>query len=536
MSDIPKRRWRSRAVRVLDAQTHPVRDKIKDALVALSLANLCFGNAWHCLLDDATPGYYFKHAITASHLIALTANIALFALLFWCGALLVRRSSDWRVHFVGDIALCATLLVPFEFLRLHMVHRSYLLRLLPLLKHPWMIYIVIAVAFAAVLRWHRLTARLAKIIVAFCFPLAVVTLTKAGLMFLSVERAPLVEALPSAPPMFKPVPPRRVVWIIFDEMDQRVAFRQRPPGLQLPELDRLRRESFAAINAYPPSFCTRISMPALITGRLVDDTRTAGRDELILSLANGQEIGWSRLPNVFSRARELGFNTALVGWHHPYSRILGAALNYSDWYPNPSFSRTRAPTFWGSMSLQIRSMFPIFLTDFVDLYRFGLESSRPLVADPRYGLVLLHLFPPHAPAIYRRDTGQLTLCGTRQATGYLDNLALADRTLGELRRAMEASGVWSNTWVLISADHWWREARRLDGKLDHRIPFILKPVGASASQVYSSPFCTIITHDLLLAILCGDIHDAQELPSWMDQHKTAPPADYTDQVEDDISL
>ena len=101
---------------------------------------------------------------------------------------------------------------------------------------------------------------------------------------------------------------------------------------------------------------------------------------------------------------------------------------------------------------------------------------------------------------------------------------------------MESAGVWTNTWVLISADHWWREARLLDEKMDHRIPFILKPAGASAGQVYPSPFCTIITHDLLLAILRGDIRDVQELPSWMDRHKTAPPAGYTDQEEDDISL
>ena len=525
-------------MRVLDERTHPVRDMIKDALVALSLANLCFGNAWYYLLvlDETTHGYYSKYAISASHLIALVANIALFALLLWYGALLVRRSSDRRVHFVGDIALCATLLVSLDFVRLHLFYHAYMVWVWPVLRHGWIAFIVAAAMLAIVSRWHRLAARLAKMIIVFCLPLAVFTLAKAGLMFLSVEWAPRAEAVPSASPLFKPVPPRRVVWIIFDEMDQRVAFRQRPPGLQLPELDRLRRESFVANNAYPPNSGTQLSMPALITGQMVVDARISSRDDLMLSLANGQQIGWSQMPNVFSRARELGFNTALVGWHHPYSRILGPALNDCDWYPNPTYSKTRAPTLSGSMRLQIRAIFPKIRSNFVELYRSSLEKSRPLATDPRYGLVLLHLFPPHAPTIYRRDTGQLILYGTRQATGYLDNLALADRTLGELRRAMESAGVWTNTWVLISADHWWREARLLDEKMDHRIPFILKPAGASAGQVYPSPFCTIITHDLLLAILRGDIRDVQELPSWMDQHKTAPPAGYTDQEEDDISL
>jgi hypothetical protein len=33
---------------------------------------------------------------------------------------------------------------------------------------------------------------------------------------------------------------RRVLWIVYDEMDQRTPFLQRPADLQLPELDRLR--------------------------------------------------------------------------------------------------------------------------------------------------------------------------------------------------------------------------------------------------------------------------------------------------------
>ena len=521
---------------VVEAQTHPVRDKIKDALVAISLANLCFGHAWYYLLGNSMFGYYARYSLSAQHLIALMANIALFAFLFWCGALLVRRSTDWRIHFIGDIALCAALLAGLDFVRLHLFYHFYITWIWPVLRQGWIAAIIVAVSLAAVLLWHRLLARAAKAVIVLCLPLAVFTLTKSAFMLMAVEWVPHTVESPAAPPMFQTIPPRRVVWIIFDEMDQRVAFRQRPTDLQLPELDRLRRESFVANNAYPPNSGTQLSMPSLTTGRPVVDATIASSDDLMLTLANGQQVGWSRLPNVFSGAREMGFNTALVGWHHPYSRVFGPSLNDCEWYSNPTYSKTRAPTFLGSMRLQIRAMFPKLRTNFVKLYRSSLQRSRPLAADPRLGLILLHLFPPHAPGIYNRNTNELTIWGSREAGGYLDNLALADRTLGELRRAMEASGVWTNTWVLISADHWWRESARLDGKLDHRVPYILKPAGAPEGMVYSTPFNTIITHDLLLAILRGDIHNAQELRLWMDQHKTAPPAEYTEQAGDDISL
>jgi Sulfatase len=537
LSRTRRTRWQSRAVRVLDDEEHPVREKLKDALVAISLSNLCFGHAWYYLLvmDATTHGYYSRYTTSALHLSALLTNIILFALLFWCGASLVRRSKDRRVQFIGDLALCATLVAGLDFVRLHLFYHAYMDWVWPILRQTWLASIIAMVLLAAVAYWHRLAARAAKMIIVLCIPLVGFTFAKANFKLLSIERATRAEE-PSPPSMFRTIPPRRVVWVIFDAMDQRLAFRQRLPGVQMPEFDRLRQESFVANNAYPPSFSTQTSMPSLISNQRVLHARIVSNDELMLSLADGREAGWSQLPNVFSHARELGFNTALVGWHHPYGRILGPALNDYEWYANPYYSKTRAPTFWGSVRLQIRAMFPKIHTSYVALYCDSLQKSRSLVADPRYGLVMLHLLPPHAPCIYNPESKKLSIWESGEASGYPGSLALADRTLGELRRAMEASGVWNNTWVVISADHWWRESRQLDGKLDHRIPFIVKPAGAPVARTYSNPFSTIITHDLLLAILSGELRNARELPSWVDRHKTPPPPDYAEKDENDSSF
>ena len=58
----------------------------------------------------------------------------------------------------------------------------------------------------------------------------------------------------------------RVVWVIFDELSQAIAFQNRPKGLELPNFDRLRKQSFYATAGEAPGRSTMVSMPALITG------------------------------------------------------------------------------------------------------------------------------------------------------------------------------------------------------------------------------------------------------------------------------
>ena len=115
--------------------------------------------------------------------------------------------------------------------------------------------------------------------------------------------------------------------------------------------------------------------------------------------------------------------------------------------------------------------------------------------------------------------------------GYVDNLALADRTLGDLRQAMEQAGLWDKTWVLISSDHWWRESARYDGRTDHRVPFLLKPAEATGTLDYPPAFNTILSADLLLAILKGEVTRAGQLVPWLDAHRVKPPASYPEAGE-----
>ena len=125
---------------------------------------------------------------------------------------------------------------------------------------------------------------------------------------------------------------------------------------------------------------------------------------------------------------------------------------------------------------------------------------------------------PHLPCIYSSATQQFTVTSfSRQ--DYFNNLALADRTLGALRSALEKVGAWDKSWLLISADHGWRDAPSYDGKSDHRVPFIFKTPGVSRPASYASPFNTVLTQDLLLSVLQQELTSAEQIVPWLERHR-----------------
>ena len=120
---------------------------------------------------------------------------------------------------------------------------------------------------------------------------------------------------------------RRVLWIVYDEMDQRTTFDERPGDLRLPAFDRLRAESLAASSALPPADRTERSMPAFLTGLRVGDARLVGRNQLRLQVEGRPTHSCGRAPTRFSPgARALGLNTGLAGFFLPYCAMMGDSV------------------------------------------------------------------------------------------------------------------------------------------------------------------------------------------------------------------
>lgn len=498
-----------------------LKHKIKDGIVAVSLANWCFVSVWYRLFSKLGFGFFTRLPLNQATLLAMLANIFWLAAVFWLVLRAWRRWQNQWFHLIVHLLFLALLCMPvFVHIQTHSQHT-----LTFLLHQPAGMFI--AAIIGALIIWkHRLIARIATIGVAVLSPLAVYTLARIILLSLGILH------LPGQPDMFHLVPPGpvrkdqpRVVWIIFDEADYRMIFDQRPAGLELPEFDRWRGESLSATDANSPADSTITSMPSLILGYRISKAILTNSSDLAIQFVITNGTYWcSRQPSVFSTAREMGVNTAVVGWYLPYTRLFGKDLNYCFWRPFPVYERGRASTFgaamWGQIrcltgSIQIRQ-------DVVPMYQQCLAESTSLVTNSAYGLILLHMFPPHGPGIYLRDKNQFTARKMDTATGYFNNLALADRTLEKLRHALETSGEWESTWIIVSADHSWRYSREYDGQRDYRVPFLVNPPGTNAPAVYSQPFNTVATRSLIEAILRGEITNrTQAVADWLQAHAPA---------------
>jgi hypothetical protein len=421
------------------------------------------------------------------------------------------------VQAIGQVAFLAVLLVPLNLLR-----GKLDLRLTKVMPYAPLLLTGGLAGLFALVRWNRAISRAVAGLVLLLFPFFLFNMAQIGWEVVKLCRAaPVPGEGPLAPFNETKVARPRVVWIILDELDQRVAFQERPAGLNLPELDRLRGEAVFAERAVPPGSATIISMPALIVGRVLADAEPAGRSDLDITFRDtSQTTNWSSQPNVFSRARAAGFNTGLVGWYHPYGRIIASSLNRCEWVAYPPYDQRWGSDLLSVMQNQVLAGLPFQSRRLHRLaYSKTLADAQQLVADPRFGLVLCHLPVPHFPGIYDRHKNKFTLTNFDVAESYLANLIVADQALGELRRTMEKSGTWETSTILVSSDHWWREATTLDGKLDKHVPFLLKLAGDHQPVTYTPEFNTVLTHDLILAILRGEVTHPDDAIRWLDRTK-----------------
>jgi arylsulfatase A-like enzyme len=365
--------------------------------------------------------------------------------------------------------------------------------------------------------------------------------------FADQPAAPFQAAAAGQPP--KP----RVVWLLFDEMDQRLSFSERPASVHMPELDRILHESVSAADAQPTALWTSVAMPSLISGLRIAKVEPKGPSELRITDMDGKSLGsWQKLPNLFQDAGKMGFNSGLVGWHHPYCRVLGSATSYcrsetgfetrQTYVDELGMLRAMDFLFRQQLDYLLQSLHLISVkTTENEVQAFGrrhqLEQffanrgrALELVKDPRFGLIFVHWPIPHPVGIYNRRKHDFSSQG--EELTYLDNLELVDVTLGELRRAMESAGLWDDTTLLITADNGFRPdvwAERLkwmnDVQVDPRetearpIPFLIRLPGGHPGSLYSKPFNSLVTHDLILALLAGRIRTPEDAQNWLDQNR-----------------
>lgn len=492
--------------------------------------------AWMVLANPRHYTYYhWKYHPGFSQYVALTLNVIILALIFGGAMTLARRSGKQSVIRLAQLAFLLTLFIPLNSLRQQLFDPNVPSRRNIAGGALMMgLFSLIVVSGLVVRLWRMRIIRTAVAIILILSPFTLIIFSQGAWLAIKYHsNADFAKDRSPAPTLnFHKEGAPRVLWIVFDELDQNRAFSERAGDVALPELDRLRSEAIFATNAHSPTSQTLLSMPSLIIGKTVRAASPVRPDEMMITL-NGstEQIVWSTQPNVFSQARAAGFNTAMVGWYHPYCRVIGGNLTSCFWEPvvdrvSPLSGRPtvlKNMDLWAQVALfSTPGMFRIFKStydsnrckDHINEYLRIFEQAKLVVKNKDYGLTLLHLPIPHHPFIYDRFQNALS---SRPDRTYEDNLALTDRTLGEIRSEMEVAGLWEDTTVIVTADHWWRTPP--DGKIDERIPFIVRLAGQKAGITYDARFNTVLTSRFIMALLEGKVTNPDSAVRWLDQNR-----------------
>lgn len=509
---------------------------MRDLVIALSLSNLLALRGW----EKFRFGGFLNDFKPDGPSVAISVLLCAFCL--WIGWRMVRTKR--KLTLAARIIFVLSLLIPVNALRLYF-SQSFVAIYGP--KYSWMFWAIaallalpIAVMAARRKLQFRFLVRYGVVLVLLVSPFVLFTL--GGVLidsyraFRSQGQVSRVNAIPA------PRSKQRVVWIIFDELDDRIAFRQRPASLALPEFDRLRAESMVASAAYPPGGQTGQSVPALLDGKKVryGDPVDENRLALLNAYPNPPDI-WNSGMTIFSETSASGIKTGLAGVYFPYCAILGRSIN--DCRDYRSFRKsagylTRLSRAVTSALDAVPFVYRFWLakaqrTDEIFQYEYVIRQASLLAADQSFDFVYIHLPIPHPPPIYNRHSARIDIS---ESNSYLDNLALADVAMGELRGTMEQSGAWEKSTVIVTSDHWWRtylwngapfwslEDQQLSaaGRFDKMVPFIVKLKGNHEAVVYDRPFNTVITRKMIMAMLREDIATSSELMRWLDKNATDP--------------
>jgi hypothetical protein len=216
----------------------PLKQKIKDALVALSLANLLFLRPTFDLLFD--DDRFFNRLLVTNHdLLALFANIFGAAALIWLGMRAVHRFRQPVIQLVLHLAFFSLLLIPADFVRakFYSIPDYLVLAFFPAAGGD-----VVpggragAGAVAAPAGGHS-----GRGVAGSHVGLRVRHCHKNRPVGAGCHSSPAMRIRDAAPLMaVRPGQPR-VVWMIFDELDYRLVFEERTTGVALPEFDRWKR-------------------------------------------------------------------------------------------------------------------------------------------------------------------------------------------------------------------------------------------------------------------------------------------------------
>lgn len=487
--------------------------KSRDVVAGLSLGNIVLIQAW----TVAGSADYFYSGLPQTLFYTGLALDWLVAAAVFAAVSVWSRRGRWPLA-LSALIIAGSLIVPLDWLLRKAVDLS-----LPNMAARWgmgPVLVAHAAPLALIAAWPLLQKVVTRVLPIVLAPLIAVTVSTAV--------RPLVSDPPAAPPGLEspaaaPEGPL-VVLMLFDEFDVPMLEGGRAGAPPLPAFQRLMSESFVASRVSSVSQRTLLTVPSMLTGKVVVSATPMGHD-LMLGFAGGESGAWRLIESPFTRVRRLGYRTGAAGWFHPYCNTLPGQFDVCTWRPFEGMPRgvfdamrRHAQEAVSEFSWPIRLLVPGLLqtpAQAAELVRHRAETYRVVAAAARAmtlefesGLVFAHYSVPHLPGIL-----DLVAPGAGVSMpGYFGNAVLADTTLASLRADLERAGRWDDVAIVISADHQWRTAV----PHDDRVPLIVKLPGAPAAAVYERPLQATVLHDLLPRLVTGEIATPEQLARYLD--------------------
>jgi hypothetical protein len=300
----------------------------------------------------------------------------------------------------------------------------------------------------------------------------------------------------------------RIVWLLFDELSYDQTFDHRFSGLAMPAFDQFRSESVVFSDLKPAGYYTDRVIPSFFLGKPVDNIRSTLDGEPQVKLAGSRR--WQPFDaraTLFSDAQRLGWTTGVVGWYNPYCRILAGTLNYCFWRMGDGQSDGALP----DHSVWQNAMAPLLELGRNWNHEPGFAQQRhmqdhaaimpqaeALIRDQSIKFVFIHLPQPHPPGVY------------------IDNLALADKSLGELLKTLAGTAMAAKATVIVCSDHSWRvpmwrstpiwtkqDEAASHGRFDPRPVLMIHFPGQQTEQDVVRPYDEIRIHEMIETLLRG---------------------------------
>ena len=493
-----------------------IRSTILDLITCLSIANLVMLKNWLVLFPfDSKKSFWLAHSQFNCYLAALI-NTLLIGVGLWFVLFIVGR---WKgtTTLLWPLICGVTLGFALNGIRsqyafgmhnIYRVHGNWS----GLVAVVAVIFLLAGTAFCMI-RYRHQAGRLYPKVALFFAPFMIVTFGSSIYALQQVEPEsaflPHVRKNISVSANTPEIP---VVWIIFDELDYGITFERQPKELLHPELDSLKRTSLFATHAYSPFDATSLSIPALLTGSSLKNTIPHNSANMTLMRTDGTIRELRTESTIFSDMRDRSIRTALLGWFFPYARLFNVDFNVS----YPQFLIPISESLTKTVILQLRNLveseyFSPFgdsltannhITNTTSLHREAIIQLQ----KNRYGFIFLHYPVPHNPNIFDSHSHSY---GTNRniREGYLDNVALADVLLGEIRATMQEIDTWDKALVILSSDHHWR-FNTYDGVIDKRhVPFLVKLPHQKSGIMFSDRFQTVNTRHRAIGYMSGFSHN-----------------------------